>query len=183
MTASDVTVLLASLAAGDLSARERLAEITYEELKAIARGQLGSAGDTLQPTVLTHEAYLRLFKGAELRPADRRQFFGLAAKLMRDLVVDHARARLAAKRGGGAQRVTLADQSATQTAPEVDALDLSNALDELFGRDERQHQIVELRYFGGLSMEDIAASLEVSLSTVEREWRVARAWLAVRLAP
>lgn len=178
---TEVTLLLAGLAAGDDAARQRLAAITYREVKAIAQRQLAGKHCTLQPTVLTHEAYVRLFEGAAVRAADRRQFFGLVAKMIRDLVVDHVRARGAQKRGGNAARVTVDGLANQGQDTAVDALDLSEALDELRERDRNQYDIVEFRFYAGLPMQEIADLMQLSLSTVEREWRAARAWLAVRL--
>lgn len=178
-----LTRILSSAADGDTEAREQLIARTYDELKAIARNHLRSAPrhGTLHPTALVHEAFVQLFADTPVRSRDRREFFGLAAKVMRDLLVDHGRQKAAAKRGGDLQRVTL---SAAPGGGEqdVDALDLCDALDVLSERDERQHAIVELRAFAGLAMEEIAEVLSLSLSTVEREWRAARAWLAVRLS-
>lgn len=181
---ADLTRILSSAADGDTEAREQLITRTYDELKGIARNHLRSASPhgTLQPTVLVHEAFVRLFGDTPVRSRDRREFFGLAAKVMRDLLVDHVRQKAAAKRGGGRNRVTLSAAPGDPGEQDVDALDLCDALDLLARRDERQHAIVELRSFAGLQMEEIAEVLSLSLSTVEREWRAARAWLAVRLS-
>lgn len=177
---SEVSLLLADVARGDSEARERLVMATYSELKRLAASQLGDRRASIQPTALTHEAFERMFRGTVVKPEDRRQFFGLAAKVMRDLVVDHARAAATSKRGGRAERVTLTGLQ--DEASDVDVLDLHDALEELGRRDPGQRELVELRFFAGLQMTQIAEAMDVSVSTVEREWRAARAWLASRLA-
>ena len=156
--------------------------VVYRELKAIAAAHLARGRpDELQPTVLVHEAYLKLLgaSGADVR--DRRHFFALAARAMRQLCVDHARARGAAKRGGGRAEVTLDEAVARAASLDIDVLDLDAALAELAELDEREARVVELRFFVGLSVEEVAEALETSVTTVEREWRAARAWLGRRL--
>lgn len=177
----DVTRLLAAASAGEAEARDVLAELTYQSLRKIARSQPGASRGTIQPTLLVHEAYLVLFSGKSLPTKNRGEFYRLAAKVMRDLLVDHSRERGALKRSGGGQRVTLSTAEVGEDEHEVDVFDLSEVMDELAELDERQHAVVELRYFAGLEMREVAEILEVSLATIERDWRAARAWLFVRL--
>ena len=139
-------------------------------------------GHTLQPTALVNEAYLKLAGQEALSFADRAGFFGLAAKVMRQLLVDHARAQNAAKRGGDALRVTLDEGIASHPSRDVDFADLDAALEELGRLDERQAKIVEMRFFAGLGIEETAAALGLSPATVKREWATARAWLYRRLS-
>lgn len=155
----------------------------YGELRAIAEGCLKSQrpDHTLQPTALVHEAYLKLFDATELAPNDRKHFFRLAARAMRQLLIDHARARGRDKRAGDRGEVTLDEAIGAAAGIDFDWLDLDEALTDLAALDERQARVVELRYFGGLEVDDVAQVLDVSRSTVERDWRAARAWLGVRL--
>ena len=157
--------------------------VVYEELRCIAEASLRHARSPadLQPTALVHEAYVKLLgaHGAEVR--DRQHFYALAAKAMRQLSVDHARARKAQKRGGDRAAVTLDEAVAHSAGLPFDMLDLDEALSELAELDPREARVVELRFFAGLSMEEIASALEVSVPTIEREWRAARAWLGQRL--
>ncbi len=177
-----VTLLLAHLNEGDPTAADELVPLVYGELRDIAKRCLGTTrATTLQPTVLVHEAFLRLFGPAAARAANRREFFGLSAKIMRDVLVDEVRRRGAEKRGGGRRRLTLTGHVPPAEDDAFDLLDLDDALRELAEVDPRQHRIVELRVFGGLEIGEIAAIAGVSKSTVEREWRAARAWLGVRL--
>jgi RNA polymerase sigma factor (TIGR02999 family) len=158
----------------------------YDELRQLARAvfQGRRAGQTLQPTALVHEVYLRLIDPARVEVRDRAHFCALAATAMRQVLTDHARRRLAQKRGGDRQRATLAELPVGLPASEERSLDLL-ALDEVLllleRLDPRQHRIVELRYFAGLEVEEVAEVLALSKSTVEREWRAARAWLGARL--
>ena len=177
----DVTRLLAAHLNGEEDARNELIKKTYNELRRIADAQARHPAATLQPTALVNEAYLQLFGSTDLHPEHRGQFFALAAKVMRDLIVDHLRARKAQRRGGHRHQVTLDSDISPQPGQAIDALDLCNALEELRELDRDQHEIVELRFFTGLEMTEIAAVTNRSRSTVQREWRAARAWLAVRL--
>lgn len=173
----DVTVLLGELTRGNESALDRLLPLVYDELHRLARGYFRDekADHTLQATALVHEAYLRLvdvrYRGFE----SRRQFVGFAAALMRRILVDHARERRAQKRGG--YKTTLDESIAVSPAEEVDVLALDEALSRLEAIDPDQSRVVELRYFGGLSIEETAELLEISAPTVKRRWSSARAWL------
>jgi RNA polymerase sigma factor (TIGR02999 family) len=156
----------------------------YEELRAIAAAHFrrGAASRTLQPTVLVHEAYLRLARETASRWKSRGHFLAVAAKAMRQVLIDHHRRRSAEKRGGRLERISISSVEPAADAPEVDFLALNEALERLEALDGRQAKVVELRFFGDLSMEEIAGVLAVSLRTVEQDWRVARAWLARELA-
>lgn len=178
-----LTVFLNELARGNSQAGETLMPYVYDELRVIAESYMRrqQAGHTLQPTALVNEAYLKLFKPEAVGWNDRKHFFSLAAKAMRQLLVDHARRAGAAKRDGGLRPQTLDEAFAQSSEFPVDLLDMNMALEELSQRDERQGRVVELRYFGGLEMEEVATVLDVSKRTVEREWRAARAWLGHRL--
>jgi RNA polymerase sigma factor (TIGR02999 family) len=158
---------------------ERLLPIVYAELRRLAASYLRRErpGHTLQPTALVHEAYVRLIDQRQIDWSNRAQFMGLAAVMMRRVLVNHARDRVAGKRGGGAEHVPLTLAGAAIGAPEIDLLDLHDALDRLAASDPRKAQIVELKFFAGLTTEEIAAMLEVSTATVERDWKFARAWL------
>ena len=162
---------------GDSAALQQLLPLVYDELRRVARHQLrGERRDhTLQTTALDHEAYLRLTRGShEVR--DRTHFIALSSRMMRQILVDYARARLTDKRGGGA-RVTLGGDIAGEAADEVDVIAVDAALQRLALLDEQQARVVELRYFGGLSIAETAQALDVSVATVKREWATARLWL------
>ena len=175
----DVTALLVAWKDGSPEALEELTPIVYSELRRLARNHLrGERRDhSLQPTALTHEAFLRLFGTRKVEWQNRAHFFAVASQLMRRVLVEHARKRGAAKRGAGATRVTLGDVDAPTTSVDVDVIAVHDALDQLEAIDSRQSRIVELRYFGGLSTEEVAEVLGVSPATVKREWRVAKLWL------
>jgi RNA polymerase sigma factor (TIGR02999 family) len=179
---ADVTGLLHAWSTGDVDARDRLLSAVYQELRRRAAAHLRRerAGQTLQPTALVHEVYLLLVKQDRTTWQNRGQFFGVAAQMMRRLLVDRARARNMIKRSGRWARVTLDDAVAGGNAG-VDVLDLDRALRELAAFDERKHQVAELRFFGGLSLEEAGHALGISVATVEREWQAARAWLYARL--
>jgi RNA polymerase sigma factor (TIGR02999 family) len=181
---ADVTRLLQAWSEGDAAALDELLPVVYRELHRQAqrymRGQ--SPGHTLQATALVNEAYLRLAGTDPVDWKSRAHFFGVAAKAMRSMLVDHARARRASKRGGGAEPVTLtaADEAGAQ---QVEVLELDETLQRLADLDPRKANLVELRWFGGLSIEEAAEVLDVSPATAKREWRTARAWLRRELAP
>ena len=173
------TALLLASASGDGQAREQMLPLIYDELRRLAASYLRRErpDHTLQPTALVHEAYIRLIDQRQVDWSNRAQFIGLAAVMMRRILVNHARDRIAAKRGGSAERVPLTIVAELIGAPEVDLLGLDEALDRLAALDGRKSQIVELKFFGGLTMDEIAATVGVSRATVERDWTFARAWL------
>lgn len=177
----EVTTLLQAWSDGDDGARDRLMPLVYQELRRRAASQLRRErrGHTLRPTDLVHETYLRL---CEQNAAwqNRDQLFAVASRLMRRILVDHARSRAAAKRGGGL-RVTLSEGAGASSPAEPDMLDLDAALDELALLDERQARLVELRFFGGLDIDQAARALEISVATANRDWAMAKAWLYRRL--
>lgn len=175
----DITLLLAELRAGNSSAESRLLSLVYDELRRLARRYMrGERPDhTLQPTALVHEAYLRLAGQRGVDWQDRAHFFGVAAQLMRRILVDHARARNAEKRGGHEPRIALDDALAFTEEKCAELLALDEALSRLAQRDPRQARVVELRFFGGLSEDEAAEVLGISTRTLKRDWSVARAWL------
>lgn len=176
----DVTRLLQAWAAGDLEARERAMALVYRELRRRAAAHLRRErpGHTLQPTALVHEAYLRLADQRHAVWRNRAQFLAVASQMMRRILVDRARARRAVKRSGQWTQVTLDNATGLSTMPKgVDLLDLDVALDQLAAFDARKSRIAELRFFGGLSLEEMSHVLDVSSKTVERDWQLARAWL------
>lgn len=180
-TPGQVTRLLEAWRQGDEAARDRLVPVIYADLRRRAAAQLRRErrGHTLAPSDLVHETYLRL-SAQNAAWQNREQFFGVASRLMRRILVDHARARVAAKRGGGL-RVSLVEDVAVSAPVEPDLIDLDHAMDELAGLDPRQAQLVELRYFGGLRIDEAAVALGVSEATANRDWVVAKAWLHRRL--
>jgi len=175
--------LLLEWRGGDPTALERLTPLVYEELRRLARIQMRGErpGHTLQPTALAHEAYLRLMD-AQLSLQDRTHFLSVVASVMRRVLVDHARARDAAKRGGDPERVSLYDALAAQEDDSPSILALNEKLEELARNDSRQCRVVELHYFGGLSYPEISEILSISQATVERDMRHARAWLRRELS-
>jgi RNA polymerase sigma factor (TIGR02999 family) len=175
----NVTELLAEVSRGNAAAMDRLVPLVYAELRAIAARYLRrEAHDhTLQPTALVNEAYIRLVGQREVAWQNRSHFFGVAASLMRRILVDHARARRAEKRAGGLSRVTLDDAHIPAAERDVDLVELDDALADLAVKDPKLARLVELRYFAGLTTKETAEVLGVSASTVEREWVAARAWL------
>jgi RNA polymerase sigma factor (TIGR02999 family) len=174
-----VTELLLAWSGGDREALDRLVPLVYSELRRRAGAQLARerGSHTLQPTALVHEAFLKLVDQRRARWDSRAQFFAVAAQVMRRILVDHARARSAEKRGGDTLRVSLEEAGDAPISPEADLLPLNEALERLAVQDERQARVVELRFFGGLSVEEVAAVLEVSEITVKRDWAMAKAWL------
>lgn len=176
----DVTRLLLDWSRGDRTALERLMPLVYDELRVLAERTLRHerSGHTLQGTALVHEAYLKLVDQRQVRWQDRAHFFAVAAQLMRRILVDHARRHGAVKRGSGEPRLPLDQADApAPTAPLVDWLALDRALDRLAARDDRQARTVELRFFGGLTIEETAEVLQVSPATVKNDWHLARGWL------
>ena len=177
-----VSQLLQAWGRGDLRAREDLVPLVHQQLRKRAAAYLRRErpDHTLQPTALVNEAYIRLMGQERVTWLNRAQFFGVAAQIMRRILVDHARERQAAKRAGGV-RVTLDDGMGTVQPLDCEVLMLDVALQELARIDERQAQLVELKYFGGLSEEEVAAVLSLSRATISREWQSARAWLYRRM--
>jgi len=173
----DVSALLLAWRGGDRQAFDRLVPLVYEELHSLADRQLRRErpDHSLQTTALLHEAYLRLV-GADVKWEGRVHFFAVAAQIMRRVLVDHARARARDKRGGGAAPVTLED-ALVEGGSSPDVLDLDEALGRLSALDERKARAVELHYFGGLTYDEVAATMEISPATVHRELRLAKAWL------
>ncbi len=180
---SDITVLLSRSQRGDRAATDQLLPLVYDELHRLARSYFRSQppGHTLQPTALVHEACVRLLGTTDASWNGRGHFFAVAATAMRQILVNHAEAKRALKRGGDRERVTLAESDAVTPPPAVDLLDLDAALKDLQREHERMARVVELRYFGGLTASETGEALGVSLSTVESDWRFARAWLLDRL--
>ena len=177
-----ISGLLRAWGKGDLRARDNLLPLVYLELRRCAAGYLRyeRPDHTLQPTALVHETYLRLARQDRIAWQNRAQFFGVAAQMMRRILVDHARERHAAKRPGASLRVALSDRIAARE-PDCEILLLDEALQELTLLDPRQGQIVEMRYFAGMSEREVAEVLSISRSTVTREWQTARAWLYRRM--
>ena len=175
----NVTQLLMGWGKGDKAALDQLLPIVYDELRRQAARYLRHerAGHTLQTTALIHEAYLRLVDQTNVQWQNRAQFFGIAAQLMRRILVDHARTKKRAKRGGSDIRVSLGDAMALAKGQDLDVVALDEALERLAEFDDQQSRIVELRFFSGLTVEETAEVLGISPATVKRDWSVARAWL------
>lgn len=182
-TPQDLTRLLNDVSRGEARAADRLLAALYDELRHLARRLIGRGGreQTLQPTGLVHEAYLRLVDQSRVDELGRTHFFNLAALAMRQILADHARRRRAAKRGGEWHRVSLGHVNVGTSQVEIDVVALDDALTQLAEIHERQGRIVELRFLAGLSVEETAAALGVSVRTVQLDWRMARAWLRRRL--
>jgi RNA polymerase sigma-70 factor (ECF subfamily) len=180
----DVSQLLRAWSDGDRTALDKLVPLVYDELRRMARRYMDGqkAGHTLQTTALIHEAYLKLIDQKAVHWRNRAHFFGVAAKAMRSILVDYARASHAAKRGGAAVLVSLDEAAVASDARAAELLALDDALASLAAIDQRKCQVVELRYFGGLSVEETAEVLQVSVETVARDWRLARTWLLRELS-
>jgi len=174
-----VTELLVAWGRGDQSALERLIPLVHQELRRVARRLMGGErrGHTLQTTALVNEAYLRLVDLSQVRWQDRTHFLAMSARLMRRILVEHARSRQSLKRGGGAEKVSLDEAPDVAQERAVDLVALDDALHVLEAVDARKSQVVEMRFFGGLSVEETAEALQVSLDTVKRDWRLAKVWL------
>lgn len=176
---SDVTGFLKAWASGDSGALERLTPFVYDELLRIARRYMRRRpAQTLQATALVNEAYIRLIGAEGLCWRDRAHFFAVAAQMMRRILVDAARSRLAAKRGGNALRITFSEEIGLSRGQDANVLAIDDALSALAKLDARKARVVELRFFGGLSVEETAEILKVSADTVMRDWRLAKPWLA-----
>jgi len=179
---ADITLLLRRWEEGDAGALDQLMPLMYERLRQLARQRRRSEPDaSLNTTALVHEAYLKLADSPGVRVQNRGHFLGLASRVMRHLLVDHARTRRAAKRGQGIASVQLEEATWISDDAVEPVIELDEALQRLAALDERRSRILEQRYFGGLSLEEVAEALDVSLATVKRELRAARAWLAVEL--
>jgi RNA polymerase sigma-70 factor, ECF subfamily len=176
---SKVTELLIGWGKGDRAALDEMLPLVYEELKRLAASQLRRErhAQTLQTTALVHEAYSKLVDQRQIDWKNRAQFLGVAAEVMRRVLLHHARKRLAAKRGGQLQRVSLSAAENSSEEPNVDLIALDNALKQLSEFDARKSKIVELKFFGGMTSQEISEVLKISDATVEREWTLARAWL------
>jgi RNA polymerase sigma factor (TIGR02999 family) len=181
--AQQITALLDRWTRGDVAAREELVPLVYQDLRRVARRCLAGQriDHTLQSTALVHEAYLRLAGHDRAHWQNRHHFFAVAAQAMRRILVDHARKHRAAKRGGGSVKLALDDAMALPQPRELDLVALDAALKALAILDPRQSHVVELRFFGGLSIEDVAKVLGISPATVKREWATARSWLYAEL--
>ncbi len=175
----DVTQLLRAWSDGDDGALGELVPLVEAELRRLARVYMSRErrDHTLQPTALVNEAFVRLVDARTVRWQDRAHFLGISARLMRRVLVDHARSRGYQKRGGGLHRVTFDDQMVETPGLEVDLMGLDRALEELAQVDERKCRVIEMRFFGGLSVEETATALRVSTDTVKRDWRIAKLWL------
>lgn len=179
-TATDLTRAIAAARNGDAGAADALLALVYEQLRDMAQQRMGklAPGQTLQATALVHEAWLRLAPHGTPQFDGRAHFFGAAARAMRNILVDHARRKHALRRGGDQQRVELEFELPSDAPSPAETLAVDEALTQLEARDPRKVRLVELRVFAGLTMPEAAQALDVSLSTAEREWRFARAWLA-----
>ena len=179
----DVTVLLNKIASDDNSAPNQLLPLVYDELRKLASGYLQNErpDHTLQATALVHEAYIRLVDWENVSWQNRAHFFAVAAQVMRNILVDHARKKKAEIHGGNLQKLALDEAISFSNSKDVDLVDLDDALKELEKLDERQSKIVELRFFSGLSIEETAHVLGVSTMTVSRDWNFVKAWLYRRL--
>jgi len=180
----ELTQLLIAGGRGDKVALDELFAAVYDELRSLAAHHLRAErrSHTLQPTALVHEAYMRLIHQESVDWRNRAQFFGLASRMMRRILVNHAEARVAEKRGGDADRVTLTDSKLITDRDVVDVIAVDQALRRLAALDSRQAEIVEMRFFGGLSVDEVADVLGVSAPTVKRDWSMAKAWLKRELA-
>ena len=174
-----VTVLLRAWSSGDETALEQLLPLIEAELRRLARGYMARErrGHTLQTSALMNEAFLRLVDARTIEWQDRAHFLGISARLMRRVLVDHARARGYKKRGGEVRRISWTDGIAVVPAPDFNLLALDRALDNLASLDARKARVVEMRFFGGLTVEETAAALHVSTDTIKRDWRLAKLWL------
>jgi RNA polymerase sigma factor (TIGR02999 family) len=179
----DITRLLSKVQTGDRKSLDELLPIVYNELRRVAESQLRNEREdhTLQATALVHEAYLRLLEQTEVDWKNRLHFFSIASEMMRRILVNYAIKKNAKKRGDGATKIALDEAVSCSKQRDFDLVALDEALTELATFDEKQARIVELRFFGGLTIEETAEVLEISDSTVKREWRIAKAWLKTRL--
>jgi RNA polymerase sigma factor (TIGR02999 family) len=181
---AELTQVLDAIDHGDNAAADRLMPLVYDDMRALAADymQREPPGHTLQPTALVNEAFLRLVGQQRVEWMGRSHFFAVGAQIMRRILVDHARAKKRAKRGGDRQRIALTEECQVSPRPDIDLLEIDDALAKLAQRDARQAKIVELRFFGGLTVEEVAAVLGMSKRSVEAEWTMIRAWLRRELA-
>lgn len=181
----DVTQLLKEAQQGDRPAYDRLLSLVYDQLKRVARGQIRREreGHTLDTTGLVHETYMKLVDQSQAQWQDRSHFYGIAARAMRQILIDYARRRAAQKRGGAWERTTLDEQRLAAESPLEDLVALDDALERLDALDARLRQVVEYRFFAGLTEEETARILGVTTRTVQRDWAKARAWLYKELDP
>lgn len=181
---ADTTALLDQLTGGDASAADRLLPLVYDHLRSIAASMMRDehVGHTLQPTAIVHEAYIRLVDQSRVTWKSRAHFLSVSAMVIRRILVDHARTRRAQKRGGGWHRVTLMDAEQPAETVDVDMIAIDEAIERLSELNERQSQVVMLRFFGGLTAEETALVLDVSRTTVTDDWTIARAWLSRELS-
>ena len=181
---ASITELLLAVSKGGRDALDQLIPRVYKDLRRVAGAQLRreAPGHSLQPTALVHEAYVRLVDQRHVKWRDRAHFFGVAASLMRRILVDHARARHADKRGGGLERVALHGDEAADSTRGIDVLALHESLSRMAAFNPRQERIVDLRYFGGLTIEEAAEVIGISEATLVREWTIAKAWLRADLS-
>ena len=179
----DITAMLTAWNGGDGQALDRLMQIVYPELRRVARRHLAGRrpGDSLESAALANDAYLKLVRSGGIQCENRAHFLALCSQIIRRILVDHARRRGSAKRGGEALRVSLDDVVLAAEEYGIELLALHRALDELAKIDARKGRVVELRYFGGLSIEETAGVLNVSIDTAKRDWRMAKAWLISQL--
>lgn len=184
MEKADVTLLLTAVSAGDREALAKLLPIVYDELRQHAAHLMRRerAGHTLQPTALVHEAFMKLVQQERVHWTGRAHFFAVASKLMRRILVDHARAHLTDKRGGGVDRISIEEGLRLSVGSDADVLAVDRALERLATLDPRQAEIVTLRFFGGLSVDEVAAVLGISKRAVEAEWTMIKAWLRRELS-
>lgn len=176
----EITRLLADWSNGDRQALEKLTPLVYDELRRLAGRYLRHErpGHTLQSTALVHEAYMKLVGQTSVRWQNRAHFFGIAAQMIRRILVDYARARQAERRGSGAEKLSLDEAIALPGSPDLDLIALDDALDGLAKMDPRQSRVVELRFFAGLTLEEAAEVMQMSLATAKRDWVSAKAWLS-----
>ena len=182
---AEITVILRRWSAGDRDALERLIPLIYPELHRIAHARLARerSGHSLESTELVHEAWLRMFDRAKTEWNDRVHFFAASSRIIRNILIDHARARQRERRGGGVTLLALNDSIDASPQRNLELIALDDALTDLAKLDERQSRIVEMRFFGGLEIEEVAGVLGISRATVKRDWVTARAWLARRMKP
>jgi RNA polymerase sigma factor (TIGR02999 family) len=181
---AELTQVLDAIDDGDNAAADRLMPLVYDDMRALAADYMKreTPGHTLQPTALVNEAFLKLVDQSRVEWAGRSHFFAVGAEIMRRILVDHARAKKRVKRGGDRERLELTEDCQVSPSPSVDLLAIDEALAKLAKRDARQAKIVELRFFGGLTVEEVAGVLGMSKRTVEAEWTMIRAWLRRELA-